>query len=186
MKTFLNAGIGKLIKKWKPTRSRKVGNHRISSNPLFLGLYNASDIEKWANTVDFTYGFHQLHSLILSYGGFYLSRNLFKHCQDNNIEIFYTSTDSIAIRSRDLPKMKAFIGNDCGQFKVEATSDEEGPIYVQKGLYYVSPEKYCCQYLSHDAVCEYCRKNNWTLKQFFTNAIADKGLLLKAYRSKES
>ena len=171
LKRVLNAGIGRLIKKWKPYHMCPYKANTSHSNPSFLGFYNASQQEKWADSVDFTYCFHTLHSLILSYASFYLQTILFKHCHDNNIDIFYTSTDSIAIRTRQLPLMKAFMGNGLGQLKVEASSDDDGAIFLAKGLYYVSPEKYCCRGCSHQQVEAYCDLQGITLKQLFNKLL---------------
>lgn len=167
LKRVINAGIGRLVKKFKPFYYRPYSQNSTHSNPAFLASREGDKLEKWANTMDFSYGFHQLHSLILSYAGFYLQRVLFQHCKDNDIEILYCSTDSIAIKTSQLPKMKEFIGDGCGQFKVEASSDNNGPIYIQKGLYYVNEDKWCARSAPHNLIIEYCAKNNISVRQLF-------------------
>lgn len=167
LKRVLNAGIGRLIKKWNPVYHRPISVNTSHSNPSYLGLDNKQSAEKWANTVDYTNCFHQLHSQILSFAGYYLQQVVFKHCLQHNVQVFYTSTDSIAIKTSDLERMKPFIGDGLGQMKIEAQSNDEGALYIQKGIYYVSEAKYCARSCSHELIEEYCAKNNITIRQLF-------------------
>ena len=60
-------------------------------------------------------------------------REVFTYCNKNNIPMYYSAADSIAIPTDKLTLMKQFMGNKLGQFKIEAQGDEA--VFVKAGLY---------------------------------------------------
>ena len=177
LKRLLNAGIGMLIHKWRPVSYKKISKqHPVSANFNYLGIRD--DKEVWANAVDYEYNFTQLHSLILSYANYYLQSQVFHHCKLNSIHTYYTSTDSLTIRTADVKKMEAFMSEtELGKMKVEA----QGPnaIFIRRGVYYINDNKYASLNVPHARVEEYCSKHKMSLAEFFKNMIDDGTLLNK-------
>ena len=173
LKHLLNAGIGKLIHKYKPYYHRAKHFDEISTNINCVGEDEIKNEqgetvikEKWINPLDYEYNFTQIHSLILSYVQLHLQK-IFLQCQSRGVRMLYTSTDSLVIPSADVPKLSDFIDNyKLGFFKCEASTDSES-VFVGRGLYYINENKYGTLNVPHKCVEQYCKRNKISLLEFY-------------------
>ena len=122
------------------------------SNPACLAQFDNKDL--FQNAVDYTHNFTQLHALITSFASFYLQNYIFKHCVDNNIEMLYTSTDSLVLYSDDVSKMSKYMSEtELGKMKIEAVGNG---IFIKPRCYYINESKYASLNKPHqDIVAEY-------------------------------
>ena len=166
LKRVINAGIGRLIKKYKPAYYRASATSK--NNVLYLGdMPNGK--EKWINSVDWSYSFHTLHALILSYASYYLHAHLFKICEEREVPIFYTSTDSLTVPTSKLDVLADLIGPECGKLKVEA--EGENAIFIRRGLYYINDTKYSSQNVPHAELETFAKNNRLTIREVFAKLL---------------
>ena len=156
-KRVLNAGIGYLIKKFKPTYYTNYTNgNRYNVN--YLGEKDGKDI--MANPVDYTVNFTALHSLIISFASLYIHK-IFEYCVQHDIPLLYTSTDSIVVNSKDVEKLNDYIGNELGKLKIEAVGNNA--IFIKPRLYYINENKYSSLNVQHDFI----EKNYPTVRDYY-------------------
>ena len=90
-----------------------------------------------------------------------------RFCAKNEIPMFYSSCDSLYVKSKDIPKLAEFQHDSAlGKMKVEAKSTS-GAMFLQQGLYYVNEEKYSTKWVPHANVEKYCKAHGITVKDVF-------------------
>ena len=77
----------------------------------------------YLHPLDYVYNYIHVYSLVLSKAK-QIMEDLFRECHNKGIRMFCTSTDSVYILTKDLPKLEHHIGKDIGKLKIEAEGDK--------------------------------------------------------------
>ena len=123
-KRIMNEMIGCLAKKPPETYDR-LGD-RFNDHPLLKRIKAGEDrlTFKYYTPLDYQYNFMPIYSLILSKAKMHMEQ-LFRECHNKGIKMYCTSTDSLYIRSKDVPKLSSHIdAKALGKLKVEAEADK--------------------------------------------------------------
>ena len=165
IKLVLNTMYGKLIQ--KPLKTYKQAGKEGRTNPL-IKSYSDGVYEVY-NDVDYKYNFTMVASLLLSKAKQRMNE-MFMYCRKNNIPMFYTSTDSLAINTSDVDKLQQFIKPGLGNFKIEARG--EGAIFIKRGLYYINDQKFGTVNRPHAEVVEEAKNKGISLREWYMEQLA--------------
>ena len=181
-KALLNQHIGMFARRAPLTHTVFAPFKDLKSHPLIKDsrLEDNGQYYNFYHEYDYTYNFTMLYSLILSQAKAN-NEKLFRYCHSNNIPMYYSSTDSIAVPTRCLPMLKEFMDDkELGKLKIEAQGDHA--MFIAYGLYYVNDNKYSAQFLEHEKLEAYCSKNNISIQEFFERVLQDRSLLARVNR----
>ena len=128
-KAVMNKMTGMLGKSAIKTYHRKIPHDKeivIKDHPLIKSIKVVSNTQdyEYYSPLDYVYNFTPLYSLILSKSKMHMEQ-LFRECHNKDIKMYCTSTDSLYIRSKDVPKLTHHIDSKAlGKLKVEAEADK--------------------------------------------------------------
>ena len=166
-KAMLNKLIGMFIRNSKKTYHVK-DDSDYRTNPLVKGYYTDANGDRqceWYKDVDYRYTFPIIQSLVYSKAK-QLMNDVFVNLHANNVPLLYTSTDSLTIPSKFEHLIQPLLHEtELGKFKVEARG--ERAIFIDRGLYYISDDKYAASTCNKEALEHYASKNKLTIYQLF-------------------
>ena len=104
------------------------------------GIYHAQTAKEWTNSFNMC----NLAVSICSMARRIMNEILYT-CEDNNIEVFYSDTDSIFIRERDMDKLNALflnelIGDELGQMSSDIKNKD---FYYAEEAIFLAKKQYC-------------------------------------------
>ena len=171
IKKVMNSMYGKLIEHAPAIVTRNTTyTDDIRTSPLIKEYTEKEGLTtyKYYNDTDFTYNFTMVASLLLAQQRANM-REIFSYCNANNIPMYYSAADSIAIPTDKLPQMAAFMGSQLGAFKVEAQS--EVGVFIKPGLYYCGPQKIVTSLpgMSGEDIEKYAEAQGLTVEQMYVN-----------------
>ena len=169
MKKVMNSMYGKLIEKAPDIITRNTTyTDEIRTNPL-IKEYNEKDeltTYKYYNDVDFTYNFTCTASLLLAQQRKNM-REVFQYCNENQIPMYYSAADSIAIPQSHLSSMEQFMGSELGAFKIEAQNDVA--VFIKPGLYFCGSNKIITSLpeMNADDIEAYVKSQGLTVEELY-------------------
>ena len=183
MKKVMNSMYGKLIEKAPDIITRNTTyTDEIRTSPL-IKEYNEilretrSSSEKdelttykYYNDVDFTYNFTCIASLLLAQQRKNM-REVFQYCNENQIPMYYSAADSIAIPQSHLSSMEQFMGSALGAFKIEAQNDVA--VFIKPGLYYCGSNKIITSLpeMNAEDIEAYVKSQGLTVEELYKNIV---------------
>ena len=171
-KGLLNKLTGMLIRKVKKSYEKPSPfRNDVKSHPLIKEYYDdeCGRVYVWRKDVDYRYSYPMIQSLVYSKAKQLMSE-LFTMLHQNGVRLLYTSTDSLVIPTKDLHYVKDMLDDsELGKFKIEA-SGERG-IFIDRGLYYISDDKFSCSTCSKEAFKSYCHKNSISISDAYYNLL---------------
>jgi hypothetical protein len=81
-----------------------------------------------------------------------IMNQLFAECDELNIPVYMSNTDSLMVPTADVPKLSHHIGDAMGLLKVEKTSNDV--IVIRANLYYMSDAHYRSSGIPHKKIEE--------------------------------
>ena len=169
-KALLNTHTGMLIRRAPRTSTRNsfTKYKDLRSHPLIKSCTITEEgmwIKRWEE-YDYTYNYTIIQSLILSQAKANMER-VCRFCATHEIPMFYSSCDSLYVKSADVEKLSGFRHETLlGKMKVEA-KNQSGAMFLSQGLYYVSDDKYSAQWVPHTCVEKYCAVNGISIRGMF-------------------
>ena len=189
IKKVLNSLYGKLIEKPDTVITRGVVKPKelseITTSPLIknvvLDEHDRIIKYRYYNDTDYKYNYTMIASLLLAQQRKNM-RDVFMFCQKNNIPMYYSAVDSLAIPASALHLFEeaGMIGSKLGQFKIEAQN--ETAIWVRKGLYYCGMGKIVTSLgdaVSYQIVPQFAAARGMTVEQMFRNMVEGERYRLK-------
>ena len=165
---------GKLIEKAPDIITRNTTyTDEIRTSPLIKEYAEKTDAlttYKYYNDVDFTYNFTCIASLLLAQQRKNM-REVFQYCNENQIPMYYSAADSIAIPQSHLSSMEQFMGSELGAFKIEAQNDVA--VFIKPGLYYCGSNKIITSLpeMNADDIEAYVKSQGLTVEELYKNIV---------------